>query len=102
SPFEARLLAFASKLPAGYHKAFPSVLGGLYALFMDYGANLVEINPLVLTTDGRVIASDAKVELDDNALYKHPELKDWKNVSPADEDQAAALKIGLGLSNYAK
>jgi len=101
-PFEARILAFNAKLPAGYLKAFPAVLGGLYSLFMEYGANLVEINPLVLTKDGRVIASDAKVELDDNALYKHPELGTWKTETPTDEDQAAALKIGLGLSNYAK
>jgi len=77
-------------------------MGALYALFMDYGAQLVEINPLVLTKDGRVIASDAKVELDDNGLYKHPELADWKNDTPKDEDQAAAVAIGLGMSNYAK
>ena len=102
SPFEARLLAFEAKLPAGYLKAFPGVMGGLYTLFMEYGANLVEINPLILTQDGRVIASDAKVDLDDNALFKHPELKEWKNESPADEDQAAAVAIGLGMSNYAK
>ena len=101
-PFEARLLAFASKLPAGYHKAFPAILGGLYRLFMEYGANLVEINPLVLTKDGRVIASDAKVDLDDNGLYKHPELAEWKGDTAADEDQAAAVAIGLGMSNYAK
>ncbi len=74
-PFEARQLAFAAKLPAGYRNAFPKVLGGLYALFMEYGANLVEINPLVLTESGDVIASDAKVELDDNALYKHPDIE---------------------------
>jgi succinyl-CoA synthetase beta subunit len=102
SPFVARRLAFAAKLPAGYHKQFPAVVGGLYKLFMEYGANLVEINPLVLTDDGRVIASDAKVELDDNGLYKHPELAAWRNESPADEDQAAAVAIGLGMSNYAK
>ena len=101
-PFEARQLAFAAKLPAGYLKAFPKVLGGLYALFMEYGANLVEINPLVLTKTGEVIASDAKVELDDNGLYKHPELNEWRNDGPADDDQAAAVEIGLGMSNYAK
>ena len=82
-PFVARRLAFAAKLPLGF-------------------ANLVEINPLVLSKDGAVIASDAKVDLDDNALYKHPELKDWKAEAPVDEDQAAAVAIGLGLSNYAK
>jgi succinyl-CoA synthetase beta subunit len=102
SPFIARRLAFAAKLPAGFRKEFPAIVGGLYSLFMDYGANLVEINPLVLTEDGRVIASDAKVELDDNGLFKHPELAQWRNDSPADEDQEAAVAIGLGMSNYAK
>lgn len=102
SPFIGRKLAFDSKLPEGYRKAFPSILGALYTLFMDYGANLVEINPLVLTKDGRVIASDAKVELDDNGLYKHPDVAEWNKKTPADEDQAAAVAIGLGMSNYAK
>jgi succinyl-CoA synthetase beta subunit len=101
-PFEARQLAFAAKLPAGYMKSFPKILGGLYTLFMEYGANLVEINPLVLTKSGEVIASDAKVELDDNGLYKHPELSEWRNDGPADADQVAAVEIGLGMSNYAK
>jgi len=102
SPFIGRMLAFESKLPGGYRKAFPQILGALYTLFMDYGANLVEINPLVLTKDGRVIASDAKVELDDNGLYKHPDVAAWNEAAPADEDQAAAVTIGLGMSNYAK
>jgi succinyl-CoA synthetase beta subunit len=102
SPFMARRLAFAANLPAGYHKAFPKIVGALYDLFMDYGANLVEINPLVLTSDGAVIASDAKVDLDDNGLYKHPDIAAWNKQSPADEDQANAVAIGLGMSNYAK
>jgi succinyl-CoA synthetase beta subunit len=102
SPYMARQLAFAAKLPAGYHKAFPKIVAALYELFMDYGANLVEINPLVLTKSGDVIASDAKVDLDDNGLYKHPDIAKWNNESPADEDQAAAVEIGLGMSNFAK
>jgi len=100
--FQARELAFSANLPVGYHKAFPKVLAGLYDVFMTYGANLVEINPLVLTKTGEVIASDAKVELDDNGVYKNPELNAWRNDGPADEDQAAAVAIGLGMSNYAK
>ncbi len=102
SPFMARQLAFSAKLPAGYHKAFPKIVGALYTLFMEFGASLVEINPLVLTRDGQVIASDAKVDLDDNGLYKHPDIAGWNKQSPADEDQAAAVAIGLGMSNYAK
>jgi succinyl-CoA synthetase beta subunit len=102
SPFMGRQLAFTAQLPAGYHKSFPKIVGALYELFMEYGASLVEINPLVLTRDGGVIASDAKVDLDDNGLYKHPDIAAWNKQSPADEDQAAAVAIGLGMSNYAK
>jgi len=102
SPFMARQLAFAAKLPAGYLKAFPKICAGLYDLFMDYGANLLEINPLVLTKDGQVIASDSKVDLDDNALWKHPDVQAWNKATPTDEDQEAALAIGLGMFNYKK
>jgi succinyl-CoA synthetase beta subunit len=102
SPYMARQLAFDAKLPTGFHKAFPKIVGALYELFMKYGANLVEINPLVLTKDGSVIASDAKVDLDDNGLYKHPDIAAWNTAAPADEDQAAGVAIGLGMSNYAK
>ncbi len=102
SPFMARQLAFAAKLPTGFHKAFPKIVAGLYQVFMDYGANLIEINPLVLTKDGDVVAGDAKVDLDDNGLYKHPDIAKWNKESPEDEDQMNAVAIGLGMSNYAK
>ncbi len=102
SPFMARQLAFAAKLPTGFHKAFPKIVAGLYQVFMDYGANLIEINPLVLTNDGDVVAGDAKVDLDDNGLYKHPDIAKWNKESPEDEDQMNAVAIGLGMSNYAK
>jgi succinyl-CoA synthetase beta subunit len=101
SPFIGRKLAFDAELPEGYRKAFPAILGALYEMFMKYGANLVEINPLVLTTDGRVIASDAKVDLDDNGLYKNPDIAKWDNDEPSNEDEAHAVAIGLGKSNYA-
>ncbi len=102
SPYIGRQLAFEAKLPEGFRKQFPSILDGLYRAFMTYGANLVEINPLVLTKDGLVYASDAKVELDDNALFKHPELLRWNADTSTDQDQQAAVAIGLGSSNYAK
>ncbi len=101
-PFMARRLAFAANLPPGYFKAFPKIAGAVYELFFTYGANLVEINPLVLTEDGSVYASDAKVELDDNGLYKHPDISEWNVATPTDDDEAAAVGIGLGRSNYAK
>ena len=100
SPFIGRELAFAAELDPGYRKALPAVVGGIYDLFFRYGAKMIEINPLVLTTDGRVMASDAKVELDDDALYKTPEFKEWQETLPLDEDEELAAQSGLGTRNF--
>jgi succinyl-CoA synthetase beta subunit len=100
SPFEGRELAFSADLDPKYRKAFPAIVAGVYELFFKYGAKLVEINPLVLTEDGRVIAADSKVELDDDALYKHPEFKQWQMVLPLDEDETLAVEAGLGIRNF--
>ncbi|MEO9170376.1 MAG: ADP-forming succinate--CoA ligase subunit beta [Candidatus Baltobacteraceae bacterium] len=100
SPFIGRELAFAGDLDPGYRKAFPAIVAGIYDLFFTYGAKLVEINPLALTKDGKVIASDAKVELDDDALFKHPEFKAWHGVLPLDEDEKLATDAGLGIRNF--
>ncbi len=100
SPFIGRDVAFTAQLDPGYRKAFPAILGGIYEIFFRYGAKLVEINPLVLTQDGLVIASDAKVELDDDALYKHRELKEWQGALQLDEDETLAAQAGLGIRNF--
>jgi succinyl-CoA synthetase beta subunit len=99
-PFIGRDLAFRSDLEAGYRKQFPAIVAGIYDVFFKYGAKLVEINPLVLTNDGRVFASDAKVELDDDALYKTPEFKEWQATLPLDEDETLAVAAGLGIRNF--
>ena len=99
-PFIGRDLAFKSDLDPGYRKAFPSIVAGIYELFFKYGAKLVEINPLVLTKDGRVIASDAKVEIDDDAIFKNPEFREWEKSLPLDEDEELAVKSGLGIRNF--
>ncbi len=100
SQFIGRELAFASQLDAGYRKAFPALAGALYELFFRYGAKLVEINPLALTSDGHVIASDAKVELDDDALFRHAEFAQWQKTLPLDEDETLAAKAGVGIRNF--
>jgi succinyl-CoA synthetase beta subunit len=100
SPFIGRELAFSAQLDPGYRKQFPAIVGALYDLFFRYGAKLVEINPLVLTSDGRVFASDAKVELDDDALFRYPEFAEWQQALPLDEDEEFAAKAGLGIRNF--
>ncbi len=100
SPFIGRGLAFTAELDAGYRKGFPAIAGALYDLFFRYGAKLAEINPLALTADGRVVASDAKVELDDDALFRHPEFAEWQKTLPLDEDETLAAQAGLGIRNF--
>jgi len=100
SPFIARELAFEAHLDPGYRKTFPAIVAGMYKLFFDYGAKLVEINPLVLTEDGTVYASDAKVELDDDGVFKNPEFKEWQAALPLDEDEGLAIKAGIGIRNF--
>jgi succinyl-CoA synthetase beta subunit len=100
SPFIGRQLAFEAQLDPGYRKQFPAIAGALYDLFFTYGAKLVEINPLALTKDGKVVASDAKVELDDDALFRHPEFAQWQQALPLDEDEQLAESAGLGIRNF--
>ncbi|MGA8534202.1 MAG: ADP-forming succinate--CoA ligase subunit beta [Candidatus Tumulicola sp.] len=100
SPFIGRELAFHAELDPGFRKQFPAILGSLYDLFFRYGAKLVEINPLALTADGQVYASDAKVELDDDALFRNPEFAQWQQALPLDEDERLAAESGLGIRNF--
>lgn len=71
------------------------VLLQLYQAFVDGDADLVEINPLILTTDGQVRVLDAKVTLDDNSLFRHPEYSAYDATQPRDEREASAHALGL-------
>ncbi|HKT32312.1 MAG TPA: ATP-grasp domain-containing protein, partial [Gammaproteobacteria bacterium] len=81
-PHQVRDLAFGLGLePKEQQAVFGKIVHGLYQLFMQKDASLVEINPLIVTTAGRVLALDAKVNLDDNALYRQPELAAMRDAS---------------------
>ena len=71
--YQCRNLAFGLGLVGGQIKSFTRLLGGLYRLFEQEDASLVEINPLVVTADGDLLALDAKLDIEDNALYRHPD-----------------------------
>jgi succinyl-CoA synthetase beta subunit len=80
-----------------------SVLLSLYRCFVEGDADLVEVNPLVLTPDGRVHALDAKVTLDDNAAFRHPEWEEFAGTFELDEREQFAQRVGLqyvGLDGY--
>jgi succinyl-CoA synthetase beta subunit len=90
-----RRVAAEAAIPKEITSQFVDILGKLYTLFFDVGAMLLEINPLAITKDGRLIASDAKVDIDDNGLFRHKELEAWKTDLPSDPLEERARKTGL-------
>jgi succinyl-CoA synthetase beta subunit len=98
-PFEARKIAFELGLkPAQIGAAVP-FLSGLYRAFLETDASLVEINPFISCSDGRLFALDAKLTFDDNALFRHPDLRELRDVSEEDPLEVEASKYNL---NYIK
>jgi succinyl-CoA synthetase beta subunit len=98
-PWMGRTLGFALGIKPELSGAFTEMCGALYAAFLGIDASMVEINPLIQTKDGRILALDAKVGLDDNALYRHPELKALRDLTEEDPLEVEASKFGL---NYIK
>ena len=94
-PYQARALCFDAGVPADQRNGVADVAQRLYSVYAKTDANLVEINPLFIQTDGSVIAGDAKLDIDDNALYRQPELRDWKEVSPDEEVEERARALGF-------
>lgn len=89
-PFHVRRLGFGLGLRDGAQAALGRLLAGVYRLFTEADASLVEINPLVVTKDGNLVALDAKVNLDDNALGRHPELEAQRDPDQEDAREAEA------------
>ncbi|RZB31593.1 MAG: succinyl-CoA synthetase beta subunit [Desulfobacteraceae bacterium Eth-SRB2] len=98
-PFHCREVAFGLNLSSSVMRPFVSMLGSLYRLFMDYDCSLVEINPLVITAEDAVIALDAKVDFDDNALYRHKDIIEYRDIDEEDPLEVEASKFHL---NYIK
>src|SRR5215470_16101900 len=97
--FQARKIAFALGLKGAQVNPAVKFLIGLYRAFLETDASLVEINPFITTTDGRVFALDAKMTFDDNALFRHPELKELRDVTEEDPLAVEASKYNI---NYIK
>jgi succinyl-CoA synthetase beta subunit len=94
-PFEARRLGFGIGLTGPQVGKFVKVASALYDAFVATDASLVEINPLVVTATGDLIALDAKMNFDDNALYRHPDLRDLRDLSEEDPLEIEASKYSL-------
>jgi succinyl-CoA synthetase beta subunit len=93
--YHARQLVFGAKLNPAARSGAISILKQLYTAFVGLDADLVEVNPLILTPDGRVHALDAKVSLDDNAGYRHPEFEEFRSMASADPREQMARERGL-------
>ena len=98
-PHHARRLAGVMGLYGATAKQLPKFLGGLFEAFRKLDASLVEINPLVVTGSGDLLALDAKMSFDDNALYRHPEVMELRDLAEEDPAEVRASEFDL---NYIK
>ena len=98
-PFQARKLAFGLGLKPGEVNQAVKFMTGLYRAFEETDSSLMEINPFITCSDGRLFALDAKMNFDDNALFRHPELKELRDITEEDPLEVEASKYNL---NYIK
>jgi succinyl-CoA synthetase beta subunit len=99
--FQAREIAFALGIPADLTQQMVRTLQGCYRAFTDLDATMVEINPLVITADNRIMALDAKMTFDGNAMFRHPQIAELRDKSQEDPRESRAADRGLayiGLS----
>ena len=97
--YHCREAAFGLNLPAAAIKPFTAMLNSLYRLFVAYDCSLLEINPLVLTSDDTVMALDAKVNFDDNALFRHKDVLEYRDLDEEDPLEIEASKFNLNYIN---
>jgi len=98
-PFQARKIAFALGLKPLQINSAVQFLTGLYRAFLETDSSLVEINPFISCTDGRLFALDAKLTFDDNALFRHADLRELRDITEEDPLEVEASKYNL---NYIK
>lgn len=98
-PFHCREIAFGLKLNPSIIKNFISMLNNLYKLFVEYDCSLVEINPLVITAGETFIALDAKINFDDNALFRHKDILEYRDINEEDPLEVEASKFNLNYIN---
>jgi len=98
-PFQANRICFLLGLDASLLRRMSGIILNLYRLFIDKDCSLAEINPLVITEKDDIIALDAKINIDDNALYRHPDLQSLRDLSQENPLEVEASKYNL---NYIK
>ncbi len=98
-PFQIFKISYALELGASLKKPVTELIGNLYRLFMEKDCSLAEINPLAVTREGRLMALDAKLNFDDNALYRHKDVVEMRDIQEEDPLEVDASKYHL---NYIK
>jgi len=98
-PFQISKISFVLELDSSLKKPFTQIIGNLYKLFIDKDCSLAEINPLVVTREGQLIALDAKLNFDDNALYRHKDVVEMRDILEEEPLEVEASKYNL---NYIK
>ena len=95
SGFHVRTLVYAAKLPKEEVKEFTAFVEKLYKMFVKYDYSMLEINPLVVTKQGKMLALDGKMNFDDNALFRHKDIEALRDFAEEDSREVAASKYGL-------
>ena len=98
-PFQSRRLAARLGLGAELARPAAEAIDALYRLFVENDCSLVEINPLVVTADGHLVALDAKITFDDDSLFRHADLRDLRDPAQEDELEARAADLGISYVN---
>jgi succinyl-CoA synthetase beta subunit len=93
--FQGKKIAFALGLDGGQASKFGKLLSALYAAYLGTDASLLEINPLIVTASGDLLALDAKMNFDDNALYRHPDVRELRDLAEEDPLEIEASKFSL-------
>ncbi len=93
--FQCRKLAFALQLKGEQIRALETIMRGMYQLMLAKDASQIEINPLILTDQGQLLALDAKINFDDNAVAAHPDILDMRDPGQEDEKEHKAQQFGL-------
>ena len=93
--FQARRIAFNINIPKELINQAVNFMMGLYNAFIEKDCSIAEINPLVITGDGKVMALDAKLNFDDSALYRHPDILEYRDLDEEDEKENRASKYDL-------
>jgi len=97
--YHCREMAFGLHLAPSVMKPFVAMVKNLYRMFVDYDCSLLEINPLVITAEETVIALDAKINFDDNALFRHKDILEYRDLDEEDPLEVEASKFNLNYIN---